>query len=135
MSAHGGVLQFDSEPVDEQLLAQLNLACAQWAPDHSNTSVIPPVGTFYRRFCTTKESRAEDQPYFTPRGKVILWNGRLDNRDELSSLLNRHRSIGQSDVAIVAAAYDRWGDDSLGRLVRHWAIAVSDSRSKTLDLA
>src|SRR5260370_1857048 len=135
MSAHGGINQFDSEPADDQLLAQLNLACAQWVPDPPNVIVIPPIGSFYRPFCTTKESRAEDQPYSTPGGKMILWNGRLDNRDELSSILYGSRSFDQSDVAIVAAAYDRWGRDCLTRLIGDWAIAVWDSHSKTLDLA
>jgi hypothetical protein len=54
-----------------------------------------------------RHSAAERQPYCFDSGSVLTWDGRLDNRGELLATL--HHSLPQetSDVAIVAAAFQR----------------------------
>ena len=37
-----------------------------------------------------------------------MWDGRLDNREELMADLGFNLKSGVTDVAIVGAAFDRW---------------------------
>jgi len=42
-----------------------------------------------------------------------MWDGRLDNRNELIAQLCNDMTDDQSDVAIVAAAFDSWDANAL----------------------
>jgi len=65
----------------------------------------------------------------------MTWDGRLDNRDDLISQLRRSRNDGDTDVAIVAAAFDLWGTDSFAKLIGDWALSVWDPSERELILA
>ena len=82
------------------------------------------VALLYRPFHTTAESRREKQPYFSHRGFVLTWDGRLDNRDELIAELRSDLEANPTDVAIVAAAFDRWETDCFRRIVGDWAVSI-----------
>jgi len=86
----------------------------------------------YRPFFTTLESRIERQPFVSSRGLVFTWDGRLDNREDLVPKLDAEIASSTTDVAIVAASFERWGTDSLRRLIGDWALAVWDPKEKTL---
>ncbi len=64
----------------------------------------------------------------THSGHVLAWNGRLDNREELLS----HFSYGfegvKSDAAFVMAAYLKWGDEFLSRIVGDFVLSLYDPR-------
>jgi len=68
-------------------------------------------------------------------GSVLVWDGRLDNRDELIHQLRDHVTIGSPDVSIVAAAYQTWGTAFLARLIGDWALSIWDATSHSLLLA
>jgi asparagine synthase (glutamine-hydrolysing) len=89
----------------------------------------------YRAFHTTAESRLEHQPYISVSGKVITWDGRLDNRDELVSQLGDVVKEDCTDVAIVASAFERWGTGSFAKLTGDWALAIWDPHDQELTLA
>ena len=135
MSVHGGILEFDGKTPDEDLLTKLRAACARYAPDEAITYMQPAAAVFYRPFHTTKESRMERQPFVSPHGHVLVWDGRLDNRDELLSLFSEDVSTEGTDVGIFAAAYDRWNAGCFRKVLGDWAVAVWDPRTRTLDLA
>jgi asparagine synthase (glutamine-hydrolysing) len=59
---------------------------------------------------------------------VITWDGRLDNRDELMPQLH-------TDLAIVAAAFERWRTDSFAKLIGDWALAIWNQGDRSLVLA
>ena len=70
----------------------------------------------------------------SPSGRVIAFDGRIDNRDDL--LIQLHDDLrARSDAAIAVAAFDRWGLDGLGRLVGEWSAAIWDAPRRTLHLA
>src|SRR5258708_6086791 len=117
MSAHAGVWNFDGKPVDEVFLRKLTSAIEQYGPDGGNTYINSSIGMTYRAFHTTLESRLERQPYVTPRGNVITWDGRLDNRDELIPQLHDELATAQPDVAILGAAFELWGGDCFRALI------------------
>lgn len=85
-----------------------------------------------RVFPTTPEALAENQPLVDGEsGRVLVWDGRLDNRDELLDSLARSGEK-PSDAELVLRAFNRWGEDCPTRLVGDFAFAVWDGRSRTL---
>src|SRR3954453_20768668 len=67
----------------------------------------------------TPEDRWECLPRVFQGGRsVLVWDGRLDNREELLSSLRLRAESGMvADSAIVAAAIERWGDDACRHLL------------------
>jgi asparagine synthase (glutamine-hydrolysing) len=59
----------------------------------------------------------------------------LDNRAELIGDLRDVLSFDSTDVAIVSAAYERWGIDFLSRLIGDWALSIWNPFSRSLTLA
>ncbi len=135
MSVQAGILHFDGMPVDHEMLLRMSSAVADFGPDGEMTHFHGSLGMLYRPFHTTSESRAERQPFIFSAGRVITWDGRLDNRDELKLEIGDRSSAGTTDVAIVAACFEKWGKDCFGRLVGDWALSIWDPREQELVLA
>ena len=134
MSAQCGIWSFD-QPVDRDLLERMRRANERCGPDESNNHIIGQIGMSYCAFHTTKESWLENQPYIFDHGLALTWDGRLDNREELLDRLNLQPSTEQTDVAIVAAAYQHWNTACFKKLVGDWALALWDERQRMLILA
>ena len=124
MSVQAGIWNFDGRPVDRKLLANISESLKHQGPDGESCHVDGPVALLFRPFHTTAESRREKQPYFSQRGFILTWDGRLDNRDELIPELRSELEANPTDVAIVAAAFDRWETDCFRRFVGDWAATV-----------
>jgi asparagine synthase (glutamine-hydrolysing) len=75
------------------------------------------------------------QPHISSLGAVITWDGRLDNRPDLISKLSDTLTADSMDVAIVAAAYEKWGTDCFGKLIGDWALSLWNPNNRSLLLA
>ena len=136
MSALGGICNFDGAPIEEALLDRLSRGLRSRGPDGCRSYIGYSIGLVYRSFHTTRESRAEIQPLISPNGVVVVcWDGRLDNREELTRLLSDDLRGDSSDAALVLAAYLRWGADCWPRLIGDYATAIWDHSISTLLLA
>ncbi len=135
MSVQAGIWNLQGEPVDRELLARISHSLAEYGPDGETTFFHEPVGFLYRPLHTTTESRGEHQPFVSMSGRVLTWDGRLDNRDELILQLRYELKDDLSDVALVATAFDRWGTGCFAKLIGDWAIAIWDPREKELVLS
>jgi asparagine synthase (glutamine-hydrolysing) len=124
MSVQAGIWNFDGRPVDHKLLADMSESLKRQGPDGESCHVDGSVALLYRPFHTTAESRCEKQPYRSPRGFIITWDGRLDNRHALIADLRSDLEANPTDVAIVAAAFDRWETDCFRRIVGDWAVSI-----------
>ena len=124
MSVQAGIWNFDGRPVDRKLLENLSDSLRQQGPDGESCYVDNSVALLYRPFHTTAESRREKQPYTSSRGFILTWDGRLDNRDVLISDLRSDLDPSPTDVAIFAAAFDRWDTDCFRRIVGDWAASI-----------
>jgi len=124
MSVQAGIWNFDGEPVDAELINDLNKSLKQQGPDGESSYVGGSVAMLYRAFHTTAESRHEKQPHLSRRGFVLTWDGRLDNRSELIADLRSDLEAEPTDVAIVGAAFDRWEKNCFRRMIGDWAVTV-----------
>jgi asparagine synthase (glutamine-hydrolysing) len=124
MSVQAGIWNFDGRPIDKKLLADISESLKHQGPDGESCHVDGSVALLYRPFHTTAESRWEKQPYFSKRDFVLTWDGRLDNRDELIPELRSELEADPTDVAVVAAAFDRWETDCFRRIVGDWAVSI-----------
>src|SRR6202035_1448598 len=61
--------------------------------------------------------------------------GRLDNRAELVGELRNGLTLNSTDVEIVAAAFERWGDKCLEKLIGDWALSIWNPRERSVLLA
>src|SRR6267378_7970916 len=104
MSAQGGMWNFDGKPIDSDLVVRLNSGLARYGKDGHTIHLDRSVAMLYRPFHTTAESRLERQPYTSPRGFVVTWDGRLDNRDELAVQPRNEIHADRTDFAIASAA-------------------------------
>jgi asparagine synthase (glutamine-hydrolysing) len=59
----------------------------------------------------------------------------LDNRAELISNLRDSLTLSSTDVAIVAAAYEKWGGGCFAKLIGDWALSLWNPSNRSLILA
>src|SRR5215467_4941690 len=123
MSVQAGIWNFDGTPVDPKSIDALSESLRRQGPDGETRHADGLVALLYRPFHTTAESQRETQPYRSRRGFVITWDGRLDNREELTSDLRSDLGSSPTDVAIFAAAFDNWGSQCFERVIGDWAVS------------
>ena len=124
MSVQAGVWNFDGRPIDRELIEDLSASLKQQGPDGESTYVDGSIALIYRPFHTTVESHREKQPYVSRRGFIFTWDGRLDNREVLIADLRGDLDASPTDLAIFAAAFDRWDTDCFRRIVGDWAVSI-----------
>ena len=78
-----------------------------------------------------------DQKPFKVGDLIITSNARIDNRDELIRALNIFNSLNSeiSDSALIAKAYQKWGEDCVNHIDGEWAFAIWDEVKNELFLA
>ena len=62
---------------------------------------------------------------------LLLWNGRLDNRQELCGTLGIRAS---TDKETLAAAYRKWNTDAFRRIIGDWSLIIWDAVAQSLIL-
>lgn len=95
-------------------------------------------GGVFRQQIITPEDRWERQPSVgSASGVVSMFDGRLDNRAELLAELGATSTMAAPlpDGEIARLCYERWGADSVPRLLGEFAWAVWDDRAHRLMLA
>lgn len=135
MSVQFGKWNFDGRPADRECLAKAEAMLAPYGPDGRAAYIKDSVGILFCAFHTTRESRSEAQPHITRSGTVLTWDGRLDNRVELIRDMRDVLTIGSTDVAIVAAAFERSGTICFERLLGDWVLSIWNPTDRSLILA
>ncbi|MGA7630730.1 MAG: asparagine synthase-related protein, partial [Terriglobales bacterium] len=135
MSVQFGIWNFEGHPPAPEYIEKVRAALAPYGPDSNEGYLKGGVQVLYRAFHITKESHREVQPHICPSGAVLTWDGHLDNRAELMSELRDSLACDSTDVAIVAAAYDRWGAYCFARFIGDWALSVWNAIHRSLVLA
>jgi asparagine synthase (glutamine-hydrolysing) len=135
MSVQFGRWNFEGPPPATEYIEKARTFLAPYGPDTDEEYSKGGVKILYRAFHTTKEARGETQPHTCPSGAVITWDGCLDNRAELISELRDSVTGNSTDVAIVAAAYEKWGINCFAKLIGNWALSIWNPLNRSLILA
>jgi asparagine synthase (glutamine-hydrolysing) len=136
MSVIAGIVRFSGAPVSVDDLA---LAAARLAAPGVGEAVHwikGSVGLVVRQRVVTNEDMFERQPWTNGR-LVMVYDGRLDNRDEVAEALGI--SIKGSEVVpdgrLIFSALERWGQDAFPKFIGDFAVALWDTQNKRLILA
>ncbi|MFZ0662839.1 MAG: asparagine synthase-related protein [Acidobacteriaceae bacterium] len=135
MAGIAGIYCADGRPAEVADLRRMTSAVEHRGVDGITYWNAGPVAFAHLQFCTTPESLEERQPLVSPGGEACLvWNGRLDNREELIAALDAAaaRMDDRTDPGLVLAAYLLWGTDCVQRLVGDFAMVVWDARQRRL---
>ncbi len=137
MSGIAGIWNLEGQPVSRAQLASLSERLAHRGPDGEEFWVQGPVGLACRLNRITPEASAEIQPLVHPSGSVLVFDGRLDNREELLARLKPSQGVsaGSPDPVFVLAAYAEFGDRFPELLVGDFALGLFDSYKQRLLLA
>jgi len=135
MSVQFGRWNFEGQSPAPDYIEKVSAALAPYGPDSNESYSKGGIRILYRAFHTTKESHREEQPCISPSGAVITWDGRLDNRADLISDVRDSLTVNSTDVAVVAAAYEKWGPNCLGKLIGDWALSIWNPREHSVLLA
>lgn len=134
MSTQAGAWNFDGRSPAKEFLERLRLGLSEDGCENERAHIEGSIALLYRARYATRESRYELQPHVSSRGLVLTWDGRLDSREELIRQLPGLQPTS-TDVAIVSAAFGRWGTDCFNKIIGDWALAVWDPQQRTVILA
>lgn len=137
MSGILGIWNLDGRPVEAGMLSRLSATLAHRGPDGEGQWLEGPVGLACQLMRVTPESLHETQPLVHLSGAVIVFDGRLDNREELLGLLKGAwgAETDSPDPALVLAAYVAFGEGFAERLNGDFALAIYDPPRRRLLLA
>lgn len=126
---------FNGHPVNQDVLDTMCHALEFTNPNHraiwQNGEMA--IGSMIRFY--TPESFKENQPiFFEDNQKVMVFTGRIDNRDDLCRIFNIsliHRD-NFPDSHYAHLAYEKWGEECCDHLFGDWSFAVYDKAKKKL---
>src|SRR4051812_26178645 len=112
MSGNAGLLDLDGAPAPLAILRRIGDTLARRGRDAVRW-VSGPVA-MSRRPRPLRDDGEGLTPAPGATGPVLAWDGRLDNRGDLLSHLRLPAAT--PDIAVILAAYRRWGDRMVERL-------------------
>jgi asparagine synthase (glutamine-hydrolysing) len=133
MSAIAGILYLDRQPVERDHLAEMLDILSHRGSDGANIWCGENVGFIHRMLWTTPESLLETLP-LEKDNLVITADARIDNRDELISILEINHLPKEriTDNDLILAAYQKWGEKCPEKLLGDFAFAIWDKQEQQL---
>ena len=135
MSGQAGIYYYDDRPIDRSLADRLREGLSRQGPDGGSEHFGEGLLMVHCPFTFDPLSRMERQPYASPCGNWITFDGRLDNRDDLLLLVKDHLLDDVTDVALAMAAYEKWGEPGFNRLIGDWSLVLWDDARRSVILA
>lgn len=136
MSGFVGIFNRDGRPVGgDRVVRRMLDAIAFRGPDASHVWMDGPVALGHCLLRTTPESVDEWQPHhLRDEGLSIVFDGRIDNREELLERFDRERvsPTADFDAAFALTAYQLWGEECPAQLLGDFAFVVWDARRRRL---
>lgn len=132
MSGIAGNFSFKSEIQQEQL-EQMVAAMSHRGPDASEVWAEKNVGFAANLLRTTPESEFETPVTSGSSGRFkLVWDGRIDNREELAAELNIPSLKSVSDPALFLECWQKWETASLKKITGEFAFALWDGTGQRL---
>lgn len=136
MSGIAGIFWLDGRHVDREELAQMNATLVHRGGDGHGLWYEGAAGLTAQVRRVTPESLRETQPLVHRSRAVVVFDGRLDNREELfHEIADTALAHDAPDPVLVLEAYERFGHHLPEHLNGDFALAVFDSLQRRLLLA
>lgn len=134
MSIIFGICKPHVDPDMKGRLARMAVGTARYAPDGTSLTVSGRVGMGFQAYYTDARSQMEQGPVIDSAGNMIVFDGRLDNIDELCDELDLDvSSLASSSIVLVA--FERWGESCFSHLVGDWSLVLWSCKDEALYLA
>ncbi len=132
-----GIVRSDGAPIDRELLARMNEAIHHRGPDEDGFYLNDGVGLAMRRLAIIDLKTGQQPIPNSDRSAWIVFNGEIYNYRELRKQLEGlgHHFETDSDTEAIVHAYDQYGTDCPKYLRGMFALAIWDTRSRSLFLA
>jgi asparagine synthase (glutamine-hydrolysing) len=138
VTAIAGIVQLDSRRPDRAAVERMSALLTPHGSDAQNHLHLP-TGALLRTLCRiVPEDSMDSQPmHHHASGSYGLFDGRLDNRDELGAALGipAPQAALMADSALAFRACMRWDTDAPSHLLGDFAIACWNPRKRRLWLA
>jgi asparagine synthase (glutamine-hydrolysing) len=138
MTAIAGLVRHDQGMVDRGTLERMLNVLAPYGVDAQHCRSVGSAGFVRALLRSTPEDALDHQPCVDANsGWTLVFDGRIDNREELASALgiDSSRLQNMADAELVLHAWVRWERASLARLLGDFAIAAWHARSRRLMLS
>lgn len=138
MTAIAGVIYFDKETVEPGLLKRMENILEPYGRDAQHIWHEQGTGLLRTLCRITPEDAMDRQPLKSgDKNRVLAFDGRIDNRDELADKLDIHPRQARlmADSAFVLKTFQKWGDECLDHLLGDFAFAVWSPKPRRLFLA
>ena len=134
VSGIAAILNLDGSAVSRSEVERMASALKPYGPDRQKTLMRGNAAFVFCLHELTPEDRFERQPLLLANRFVILFDGRIDNRSELSDAVGIAASDMHSipDSMIALRLFDRWGERAFERILGDFAIVVMDLQNERL---
>lgn len=138
MTAIAGLIRFDGAPVDVNILERMQNLLTPYGRDAQQHWRQGGAGLLRTLLRTTAEDRFDRQPlYHDASDTRLLFDGRIDNRDELIRELGLSAAdallLADSDLALRSVL--KWDVDAVRHFIGNFALACWRAREQRLWLA
>src|SRR5687768_2876925 len=132
-----GFINNSAEAPDREVLERMNAAIAHRGPDDDGFLIDGGAALGMRRLSIIDVAGGQQPIHNEDRTKWIVFNGEIYNYQEIRADLEKrgHQFYTKSDTEAVVHLYDEYGVDCVQHLRGMFAIAIWDSREKSLFLA
>jgi asparagine synthase (glutamine-hydrolysing) len=135
VSGIGALLQRDGQPADRAKIERIARALTMYGPERQLVRTAGPIAFAYTHMTSTPEDRGQYQPVTGGGGRyVMVFDGRLDNRDDLISQLGLplHEARLLSDATLAMRTWEKWTTGALLEWVGEFALIVWDGSEREL---
>jgi len=133
MSGITGIFFRDGKFIKNKQIKDMNECLSHRGPDGNGIWVEESVGMGHQMLHTTLESINEKLPFNDDvNNMTITADARIDNRDELSSLLDVENCEDVPDSSYILKAYQKWGEKCTEKLLGDFSFAIWDNNRKII---
>lgn len=135
MSGIAGLIHTDGRPASRDTLGRMLASMRHRGPDGLHVWTGNSTALGHAKLATTSEALLEHQPLENETGHLVLvFDGRLDNRDELrAAVAARDATLRDpSDAELALKTCIVLGDEAPSRMVGDFAFAFWDARRRRL---
>jgi asparagine synthase (glutamine-hydrolysing) len=133
LSGIAAVLNLDGSSVLRSEVERLAKVLKPYGPDRQKTLLRGNAAFVSCLHQLTPEDLFECQPVLLENRFIFLFDGRIDNRSELSETLGIAPELAlMPDSVLVTRLFDRWGERAFERILGVFAIIVMDLQDRRL---